>query len=594
MFILNNFCMKLLSLSQIAFLLYHSLKMSHSSPPTNGISIIKNPFTNKGTSFTSSERENLKISGLFPAGDPLSLELKVSIAMAQFFKKTSPIEKYIFLHTIQDSDETLYYSILMNHTQEVMPFVYTPTVGQACQEWSTIFRHVPRGLYISLKDKGNIKQLLENYPNHDIKAIVFTDGERILGLGDLGANGMGIPIGKLALYTTCAGINPSQCLPVHIDVGTNTQSILDDPAYMGLRQQRERGPVYDELIEEFFSACQAKYGRNVLMQFEDFGNLNAFRLLDNYRNRANCFNDDIQGTASVVLGGIISSLRLADKKKLKDHRYLFFGAGEAGIGIANLLASAIQIESGCTLEEAYQCSYFVDSKGLITNIRLNDKKFEHHKIPYAHDTTKLLGKDSSKIGNSLIDAVNFVEPTALIGVSAQGGSFTKEICEKMTKISKHPLIMALSNPTSKAECTAKDAYTWTEGKCIFCSGSPFDPVTLSNGQTFIPGQGNNAYIFPGVGLGSIASGADSITDQDFLLAAKTLAKSVSEEQLSKGCAYPSLNDIRDVSIKIAAAVATNIVKTGRSSPEIKNLIENYSESEMINYCISLMYVPKYN
>ena len=285
----------------------------------------------QGTSFTSKERVGYGLLGLYPAGEPISLEIKLENLMNQLRKKTSPLEKYIYLHTIQDGDETLYYAALCKHTAEIMPFVYTPTVGQACQEWSHIFRHTPRGLYLSSKDKGNIKNILKSLPNKSIKAIVFTDGERILGLGDLGANGMGIPIGKLALYTACAGIHPMNCLPVHIDVGTNTASILNDPIYMGLKQPRDRSPKYDELIEEFFDACQDVYGRNVLLQFEDFGNSNAFRLLERFRHRACVFNDDIQGTASVALAGIIASLGLAKKTKLSDHTYLFFGAGEAGV-----------------------------------------------------------------------------------------------------------------------------------------------------------------------------------------------------------------------------------------------------------------------
>lgn len=286
------------------------------SSPKTGFVLAKNPWLNKAHSFTPEEKDKLGLRGLYPCGEPLSLDLKVEVSMEQLRKKTSPLEKYIFLHTIQDSDETLFYAILARHTTETMPFVYTPTVGEACLQWNKIFRHTPRGLYLSINDKGKIRSILNNYPNKDIKVIVFTDGERILGLGDLGANGMGIPVGKLALYTTCAGINPLQCLPVHIDVGTENEKLLADPSYMGLRQRRLRGPAYDALIQEFFDACQNAYGRNVMMQFEDFGNANAFGLLAKHRGQATCFNDDIQGTASVVLAGIIASLKLTKKSKV--------------------------------------------------------------------------------------------------------------------------------------------------------------------------------------------------------------------------------------------------------------------------------------
>jgi malate dehydrogenase (oxaloacetate-decarboxylating)(NADP+) len=356
---------------------------------TSSYHTLKNPLKNKGISFSEQEREKLGLHGLLPAGEPKSLEAKVEIAMAQLRKKASPIDKYNFLHTIQDSDETLFYAILAKYTKETMPLVYTPTVGQACLEWSHIFRQQPRGLYVSVKDMGRIESILHNYPNKDIKVIVLTDGERILGLGDLGANGMGIPIGKLALYTTCAGIHPEQVLPVTIDVGTNTDSILNDPAYIGIRQKRDRSENYDKLIDEFFVAAQKIYGRTVLFQFEDFGNTNAFRLLERYRNTATSFNDDIQGTASVVLAGLLASNQLTGKNKLAEHRFLFLGAGEAGTGIADLIASTIVQQSPeLTLKEAKERSFFVDSKGMVCSER---KNLEHHKLPFAHDLKTLLG-----------------------------------------------------------------------------------------------------------------------------------------------------------------------------------------------------------
>lgn len=552
--------------------------------------VLRNPIVNKGTSFSKKERDSLDLHGLIPGGEPLSLETKVEIAIEQLRKKSSPIDKYIFLHTIQDSDETLFYAVLTSHLRETMPLVYTPTVGQACQEWSHIYRHTPRGVYVTLNDLGRVKNILHKHPNKNVKVIVVTDGERILGLGDLGANGMGIPVGKMALYTACAGIRPEQCLPVVLDVGTNTESIRKDKAYMGLRCARDRSERYDQLVEEFFNAAQEVYGKDVLIQFEDFGNSNAFRLLDKYKTRATCFNDDIQGTASVVLAGLISSLPLAEKKKLSDHVYLFQGAGEAGIGIADLIAAAIVKESGVSLEEAKKHCWFVDSKGLITSDRLKDPKLEHHKIPYAHDKSLLKGK-ADLLGTGLWGAVNAVQPSAIIGVSAQGGAFTEEIVKYVASINKKPVIFALSNPTHKAECTAQQAYSWTNGKAVFASGSPFDPVTLPDGQHFVPGQGNNAYIFPGVGLAAVLAEAVEITDEDFLVAAQTLASIVSKDRLDVGCAYPPVDDIRQVSKHIAVAVAKNIYETGRSklSGELKEVNDTY----WLRRASEIMYKPEY-
>ena len=510
----------------------------------------------------------------------MSLNQKVEMTLEQFRKKTSPLEKYIYLHTIQDADETLFFAVLVKYTEEVMPYVYTPTVGEACLQWSNIYRHTPRGLYLSIKDRGNIRQILDNWPQDDIRIIVVTDGERILGLGDLGCNGMGIPIGKLALYTTCAGIDPSKCLPIHIDVGTNREELLNDSRYMGLKHTRITGVKYQELLKEFMDACVDKYGRNVLIQFEDFGNKNAFHLLEQYKNSHCCFNDDIQGTASVVVAGIIASLPLCNKTQIADHKFLFYGAGEAGVGIANMIAMAIQKELNCTIERAREQIWLVDSQGLICFNRHNN--IANHKLPFAHS----ISSDGDTCPIDLLECIEMIQPSALIGVSAQPQSFTEEICKKMAMIQKNPLIFALSNPTSKAECTAQQAYEWTNGQCIFASGSPFDSVTLLDKRTFLPGQGNNAYIFPGIGLGAIASNATTITDEDFLIAAETLAQQVNQDRLDQGCIYPSLNNIRRVSVKIASAVATNVYKSGRSN-------SNSIPTNIEMHCQSFMYYPEY-
>lgn len=501
-----------------------------------GYHLARTPSLNKGSSFSIEERKALGVRGLFPAGEPLSLEVKVAVALEQLNFKSSTLEKYIFLHTLQDSDETLYYALLCRHTSLIMPFVYTPTVGEACQKWAQIFRHTPRGLYLSSGDAGHVRDILDNWPSDDIKVIVVTDGERILGLGDLGVNGMGIPIGKLALYTACAGIHPSQSLPVHIDVGTNNKALREDPAYMGLRKDRDRSPAYDALISEFFAAAQDKYGRNVLIQFEDFGNSNAFRLLDAFQPKACCFNDDIQGTASVVLAGILSSLSLAGKTSIAEHTFLFNGAGEAGVGIAQMITKAISKARQCPLPEAARQVWLVDSKGLVTSDRgdANEMaKAAPHKLAFAHPSPVGFSPPLPGAKDTLLSAIRATRPTALIGVSAQPGSFSPAVLAEMRALSTRPLVFALSNPTSKAECSAQEAYEHTDGACIFASGSPFGPVTLADGRHFTPGQGNNGFIFPGVGLGALAAGASTLTDDDFEVAAAVLAGLVLPERLAQ-------------------------------------------------------------
>lgn len=407
-------------------------------------------------------------------------------------------------------------------------------------------------MYISLNDAGMIREMLDNWPSNNVTTIVLTDGERILGLGDLGANGMGIPIGKLALYTACAGIPPDQVMPVQLDVGTDNKENWKDPYYLGLKQARERGPAYDALVKEFFNAAQNKFGRNVLIQFEDFGNINAFRLLRQFQNMACTFNDDIQGTAAVVVAALISSSRLTGKK-LADHTFLFSGAGEAGTGIADLIAFAVSFESQIPVDEAQQKIFLIDSMGLVTSSR---KELQDHKINYAHDVEHECP--------DLLSALDYLKPTALIGVSAKPKTFNQEVCEKMALWNERPVIFALSNPTSKAECTAEEAYTWTNGACIFCSGSPFPDVTL-NGRTFMAGQVNTAFIFPGVGLAALTAGMNKITDHDMLLAAETLATFVKPEQWNKGCLYPPLTEIRIVNAAIAKVIASHAYQTGMAT-----------------------------
>lgn len=426
-------------------------------------------------------------------------------------------------------------------------------------------------MYFSLEDAGMIREILDNWFTSQVTTIVVTDGERILGLGDQGVNGMGIPIGKLALYTACGGIDPARVLPVHIDVGTNNEALLKDPYYLGLKRHRERGQVYDDLIAEFFEAAKDKFGEDVMIQFEDFGNVNAFRLLRQWENKACTFNDDIQGTASVALAGLLASMRLTGTE-LIDQTFLFAGAGEAGTGIAELIAFAIAEQSHVSIDEARSKIFLVDSKGLVTKAQLEGMR--HHKVNFAHEADEC---------PDLLSAVKYIRPSALIGASAIPNLFTKEICEEMVRNNEQPIVFALSNPTSKAECTARQAYEWTNGKAIFCSGSPFDPVELEDGRRFVPGQGNNAYIFPGVGLGVIAAGSRRITDHDMLLAAKTLASLATDEQLKMGCAYPPLDEIRTVSKKIAVKIALRAHDTGLATKAMPD--------DMEELVVSLMYDP---
>jgi malate dehydrogenase (oxaloacetate-decarboxylating)(NADP+) len=503
-----------------------------------GVKILHDPIRNKGTAFTEAERDELQLRGLLPPRVHTMAEQELRV-LGNIRAKPTDLEKYLYLIALQDRNENLFYRVVMNHIEEMMPIIYTPTVGQACQEFQHIYRK-PRGFYISLNDKGRIREIMQNWPHKEARIIVVTDGERILGLGDLGADGMGIPIGKLSLYTACAGIPPTQCMPVMLDVGTNNDQLLNDPLYNGIERRRLRGPQYDELFDEFIQAAKDVFP-DILIQIEDFGNTNAFRLLHDYRDNTCLFDDDIQGTGAVAVAGIIAAMRITGGN-LADQKILFLGAGEAGIGIADVFVAALR-EEGMSEQEAREHCWFVDSRGLLCAGRDN---IAEHKVPYAHKHEYI---------DNLLDAVKTLQPTALLGLSGQPQTFTKDVVESMAKINERPLIFALSNPTSKAECTAEQAYTWTDGRAIFASGSPFDPVKLDN-RTFVPGQGNNAYIFPGVGLGVIVSRSRIVTDEMFLAAAHSLANQVSEADLELGRVYPKLSYIRHVSARIAADVAT--------------------------------------
>jgi malate dehydrogenase (oxaloacetate-decarboxylating)(NADP+) len=517
-----------------------------------GSALLNDPLLNKGTAFTEVERDTLGLRGLLPPR-VFSIEEQVERVMGNFRRKDSALEKYIFLTTLQNRNETLFYRVVAENLEEMIPIIYTPTVGQACLEFGAIFRR-PRGLYLSIRDKGHIAEMLSHWPINDVRMIVVTDGERILGLGDLGALGMGIPIGKLSLYTACAGVHPRYTLPITLDVGTNNEALRSDPFYIGIDQPRVRGAAYDEFLEEFVNAVARHFPR-ALLQWEDFGNTNAFRLLNHYRSKLCSFNDDIQGTAAVALAGLIGSLRISGNR-LQDQRILFLGAGEAGTGIADLFVAAARDE-GLSVEEARARCWFVDSQGLVVKSRL--ATLAEHKVHYAHEHAPVA---------TLAEAVDALRPTALIGVSGSAQAFTQPIVQRMAELNTHPVVFALSNPTSKAECTAEQAYTWSKGSAIFASGSPFAPVVL-NGRTYVPGQGNNVYIFPGIGLGALCADASEVTDSMFLKAARTLAGLVTSDDLAQGRVFPSLTRIREVSLAIATAVAEDAYVAGlarRSRP----------------------------
>jgi malate dehydrogenase (oxaloacetate-decarboxylating)(NADP+) len=534
----------------------------------SGYTLMRDPRYNKGLAFSESERDAHYLRGLLPPAVSTQ-ELQEKKLMHNLREYKVPLQRYMSMMDLQERNEKLFYKLLMDNVEELLPIVYTPTVGEACQKYGSIFRR-PQGLFISLKEKGRILEVLKNWPERNIQVIVVTDGERILGLGDLGAQGMGIPVGKLSLYTALGGLRPQACLPVTIDVGTNNETLLNDEFYIGLRQRRATGQEYADLLEEFMTAVKKQYGEKVLIQFEDFANHNAFELLSKYSNSHLVFNDDIQGTASVVLSGVISALKLVGGA-LPDHTFLFLGAGEAGTGIAELIALEISKKTNAPIEETRKKIWLVDSKGLIVSSR--KESVQHFKKPWAHEHEPV---------KTLLEAVKALKPTVLIGSSGVGQTFTKEIIETMASLNEKPLILALSNPTSQSECTAEQAYTWSQGRAVFASGSPFDPVEYE-GKVFVPGQANNAYIFPGFGLGLVMSGAIRVHDDMLLAASEALAAQVKDEHYQKGLIYPPFANIRTISANIAAKVAAKAYELGLASrlPHPEDLVK-FAESCMYN------------
>ncbi|HYD19010.1 MAG TPA: NAD-dependent malic enzyme [Patescibacteria group bacterium] len=535
--------------------------------PAQGKDVLHDAALNKSTGFTRDERDALHLRGLLPHKVTTQDE-QVATALAQMRGKATPIEKYIYLSSLQDRNERLFYKLAQENIEEILPLIYTPTVGEASQKFSHIFRR-PRGLYITPDDKGKIREILDNWPEKDVRAIVVTDGQRILGLGDLGANGMGIPIGKLALYTIAGGLDPQKALPVMFDIGTNNDILRNDPMYLGYPERRIQGAAYDALMQEFVEAVREKFPK-AMLQFEDFKTENAFRLLNEYRDKIPSFNDDIQGTAAVALAGVLAASRVSGID-FKDQRIMFLGAGSAATGIADLMVKELQAR-GMSEEEARSRISLVDSKGLVTKGRA---KIEDNKAPFAQDHAPA----------GLIEAINDLKPTVLIGATGSPNTFTREVVEAMTAINDRPVIFALSNPTSHAECTAEEAYRWSQGKAVFASGSPFPPVTL-DGKTFQAGQANNAYIFPGLGLGVNLSEATKVTDGMFLAAARTLSEMVTEDDLEAGTLYPPLKDIRKVSAKIAEAV---IIVAGNENVAVVSQPAN-----LARHVESKMYDPAYD
>ena len=528
-----------------------------------GMDLIRDPMLNKGSAFSDKERNEFNLYGLVPP-HVSTFEEQIKRVTENYRRKDTDIGKYIFLEALHDRNEILYYALLLRNLEELTPIVYTPTVGTACQQFGHLFRRA-RGMYISAKAKGDFKKRINNWAEDEVDVIVVTDGSRILGLGDLGASGIGIPIGKLSLYVACAGIYPSKKLPVVIDVGTDNDALLKDPLYLGGKHPRIKGEEFYEIIDEFIVAAHERWPK-ALIQFEDFTNDHAFPLLNKYREKLLCFNDDIQGTGGVALAGLLAAMRIT-KEKLNEQKIIFLGAGSAAVGIADMIVAGM-MEEGLSKEEALKRFWFIDSKGLVTYKR--GDKLAEHKIAYARN---------EKFQKTLLEVVRSVKPTVLMGVSKQTGAFNEQVVREMKKHVDTPIIFALSNPTSKSECTPTQAYEWTDGNVVYASGSPFDPIKYK-GKTYATGQGNNMYIFPGVGLGAIVCQATKITDSMFYIAAKTLANMVKEEDLKKGRIYPDLKDIREISAQIAFAVcevayANGIAWTKR--PE--NLLE-YIKSKM--------------
>jgi malate dehydrogenase (oxaloacetate-decarboxylating) len=544
--------------------------------PFKGQFLTEHPIYNKGTAFPESERHALNLCGLFP-DQVFTLELQKQRTYDSFSVKPDDLEKYIYMLSLQDRNETLYYALLLDHLAEMLPIVYTPTVGKACQQFSHLFRR-SRGLYVSARNIQHIDSILANAPFSNVSLIVVTDGERILGLGDLGANGMGIPIGKISLYVAAAGLHPAYCLPVLIDVGTNNEQLLADPLYIGLKQKRLTGADYDEIIEHFVTAVRRTFP-NSLLQWEDFGKNNAFRMLERYRERICSFNDDIQGTGSVALAVILSAMKIK-KQKLSEQIYVMFGQGQAGIGIARQIMTGLMAE-GLSEKEAKARIFGIDKDGLLMEgMQVSSEQEAFLKNREAIAGWKL--QDPNKI--TLLDTIRNAKATVLFGVTGQSGAFGDEIIAQMAANCELPLIMPLSNPTAKAECTPESAFNAAKGNCLVATGSPFKPVMV-NGQEKIISQCNNLYIFPGVGLGALVAGTPKVTNQMFMAASSALSALVPAAELKAGRLLPAVEQIRHVSAQVALAVAKEARESG--------LGVRASDEQLLKMITSAMWQPKY-
>ncbi len=532
-----------------------------------GIELLQDASLNKSTAFTETEKQSLGLVGLVPDVTE-SEDLQLRRVMMQLGHKNTDLDRYIYLVNLLDHDETLFYRTIMSDPMRFLPIVYDPTIGEACLKFGHIYRQ-PRGMYLSIERRGKVKDILKNWPQKDIRFICVTDGGRILGLGDLGANGMGIPIGKLQLYTAAAGVPPQYLLPMYLDAGTNNEQYLNDPLYLGLRKTRPATADLFSFVDEFVEAVQEVFPK-CCIHFEDWTGVDAMHLLQRYRDKYCVYNDDVQGTAGITLAGMINATKLKGTK-LKDEKYLFLGAGSAGIGLANLMCSAL-VAQGMTLMDAQSQVYMFDVDGLLDSTRTNLVDFQ---LPYAH---------SHAPTKDFVAAIESIKPTTIIGVSTIGGAFTQQVIEAMSRINERPVILAMSNPTEHAECTAEQAYNWSKGKAIFAAGVQFQPVHY-NGQTLLPGQANNFYIFPAVGMAILATQAKRVSDEMFIEAAHAVSDQVTPEQLQQGQLYPFQSNILEVEIQTAARVAKLVFDTGLARVD--------RPADMVDFIRQHVYKPEY-
>ena len=532
-----------------------------------GIELLQDPALNKSTAFTEAEKQALELVGLVP--DVTETEdLQLSRVMMQLGHKNTDLERYIYLINLLDHNETLFYRTVMSDPARFLPIVYDPTIAEACLKFGHIYRQA-RGMYLSITRRGKVKEVLQNWPQQDVRFICVTDGGRILGLGDIGANGMGIPIGKLQLYTACAGVPPQYLLPMYLDAGTNNEQYLHDPLYLGLRKTRPATEELYSFVDEFVEAVQELYPR-CCIHFEDWTGVDAVHLLQRYRDKYCVYNDDVQGTAGIVLAGMINAAKIKGTK-LSDEKYLFLGAGSAGIGLANLLCSAM-VQEGLTLKQAQDRVSMFDVNGLLETTRTDLVDFQK---PYAHKHAPT---------RDFIAAIESIKPTTIIGVSTIGGAFAQNVVESLSRINQRPVILALSNPTDHAECTAEQAYTWSKGKAIYAAGVQFAPVHL-NGQTFLPGQANNFYIFPAIGMAIFATQASRVTDEMFIEAARAVADQVPSDLLNQGLIYPLQSNILETEIQTAARVANVVFDSG--------LARVPRPADMVSFIREHVYKPAY-